>query len=457
MSSGSPLASSSRSTRRSRELIERAANVVPGCSQTNSKRPSQFVQGVSPTHIERAQGSRLWDPDGNEYVDCNAALGPVLLGHNYPAVTEAVSRQLEDGTMYTMEHPLHVEVAELFTEVVPCAEMVKFAKSGNDVTALAAKVARAHTGRNVIATQGYHGWPDVWMGANEDLNRGIPDVVGDYTESFAYNDLESVERIFEDHPDDVAAIVTTPVNLEESEDGFLEDLRDLADREGAVLVFDEVLTGFRFAIGGAQEYFGVTPDLACFAKAMANGFPISALAGTREVMETIDDDDFFYSMTYAGDAVSLAAAKATITVQREEDVHGHIFRQGETLMNGYNELAAELELGDVTRANGFPPRFAIDFSDDVRIGSSTGDDSAGQLLRSLFMQEAHRRGVLYTGAHIPTYSHTDEDVEIVLDVYHECLTVVRDALEAGKVEQRLEGDPVGATLRERTGDEESSE
>ncbi|MCU4742994.1 aminotransferase class III-fold pyridoxal phosphate-dependent enzyme [Halobacteria archaeon AArc-m2/3/4] len=454
MSRGLPTVSSDRTIDRSEALVDRASELVPGISQTGSKTPTQFVQGVSPTHIERAKGSRLWDVDGNEYVDCNAALGPILLGHNYPAVTEAVTEQLQDGTMFTMEHPLHVEVAELLAEVVPCAEMVKFAKSGNDVTTLAAKVARAHTGRDVIATQGYHGWPDVWMADNENLNAGIPDAVGDYTESFEYNDIESVERIFEDHPDDVAAIVTTPVNLEEPEDGFLEELRDLADREGAVLVFDEVLTGFRFAIGGAQEYFGVTPDLACFAKAMANGYPISALAGSREVMGVMNDDDFFYSMTYAGDAASLAAAKAAITVQREEDVHGHIAEKGAALMEGYNDLAAELELADVTRAEGFPARFSIGFDDDIGTGAPTEDEdgSGGRLVRSLFMQEAHRRGVLYTGSHLPTYSHTDQDVEFTLEVYRECLEVVSEALEAGDVAERLEGDLVGATLRERTGE-----
>ncbi|MCU4751201.1 aminotransferase class III-fold pyridoxal phosphate-dependent enzyme [Halobacteria archaeon AArc-curdl1] len=444
MSRGSPLASSDRSTAQSQELVERASKVIPNATQTGSKRPTQFVQGVSPSHIVRGDGSRLWDADGNEYIDCNAALGPILLGHNHPAVTDAVKSQLDEGTMFTMEHPLHVEVAELFTEVVPCAEMVRFAKSGNDVTTLAAKVARAYTERDVIATQGYHGWPDVWMSNKPSLDAGIPDVIGEYTEEFEYNDIESVEQIFADHPDNVAAIVTTPVNLEEPEDGFLEELRELADREGAVLVFDEVLTGFRFALGGAQEYYGVTPDLGCFAKGMANGFPISALAGKREYMEVISRGDFFYSMTYAGDAASLAATKAAITVQQEEDVHEHIFRVGESLMHSYNEIVAELGLGGRTRAHGLPPRFVIQFFDE--------DGDHDQLARSLFMQEAHKRGVLYTGGHIPTYSHTDEDIDQILSVYHECLEVLVDAFENDNVADRLEGDPVGATLRQRTGE-----
>ncbi|NGM70626.1 aminotransferase class III-fold pyridoxal phosphate-dependent enzyme [Natronolimnobius sp. AArcel1] len=453
MSDGQQTISSERSVQRSRDLAERARRLVPGASHTGSKSPTQFVQGVSPTHIERAEGSRLWDVDGNEYVDCNAALGPILLGHNYPAVTDAVTEQLEDGTMYTMEHPLHLDVAEKIVDMVPCAEMVKFAKSGNDVTTLAAKLARAYTGRDVVATQGYHGWPDIWMSNNDSMSAGIPDPVSEYTASFEYNDIESVEQIFEDNPDDVAAIVTTPVNLEPPEDDFLEEVRELADREDALLVFDEVLTGFRFAPGGAQEYFDVTPDLTCFAKAMANGYSIAALAGKREFMEVIDHNDFFYSMTYAGDAVPLAAADATLSVLQEEPVHEHIFDIGEQLRDGYNELAADLGLEDVTEATGYPPRFSIGFADEIATAAPTDDTDIDRLLRSLFMQEAHKNGVLYTGSHIPTYSHSESDVEATLAGYRGALETVAEALENGDVGSYLEGDLVGATLRERTGDD----
>ncbi|WP_224270995.1 aspartate aminotransferase family protein [Haloprofundus salinisoli] len=436
-----------RPLKQSRELTERASKVIPGATQTASKGPTQFVQGVSPTHIQRAQGSHVWDADGSEYIDCVMALGPVLLGHNYPAVTEAVTEQLTDGTMYTMEHPLHVEVAELLTEVIPCAEMVRFAKNGNDVTTLAAKVARAHTDRNVIATQGYHGWTDVWMGDHPNLNRGVPEAVGKHTERFEYNDIESLERIFDENPGDVAAIVTTPVNLDAPEDDFLEQLREIADREGAVLVFDEILTGFRFSLGGAQQYFGVEPDLACFAKGMANGYPISALVGRSDVMSTISDSDFVYSMTYAGEALSLAATKAAIEVQQRENVHEHIFEQGSKLVEGYDELASEYGLEGVTGVNGFSPRFKMWFRDE--------DGNADRLAKSLFMQEAHKRGVLFTDGHLPSYSHSDEDVEIMLSVYRDCMEILADAVKEDAVEDYLEGEPVGATLRERTGEDRS--
>ena len=424
---------------RSRELQERAAAVIPYASQTGSKRLAQFVQGISPSHIERAAGARLWDPDGNEYIDCNASLGPIILGHNHPAVRAAVSDQLEDGTVFTMEHPLQVGVAEAVTEMVPCAEMVKFAKNGNDVTTLAAKLARASTGRNVIATQGYHGWTDTWTCANQRIAAGIPDKLAAYTKPFEYNDIESVEEIFANHPDDVAAILTNPVNNEPPEDGFLEDLRDLAHDHGALLVFDEVLTGFQAAPGGAQERFDVIPDLACFAKAMANGYPFSALAGRREVMRHMEADDFSYSMTNAGEAASLAAAAATLEILREEPVHDHIREHGRRLREGYNDLAAEHGLETMTEASGFDERFSIGFD----VAESDGP------VRSLFMQAAHSRGVLFTGSHMPTYSHTDVDIDRTLAVYDDCLNEVKTALDAGDVADRPRGDPIGSTLRQR--------
>jgi glutamate-1-semialdehyde aminotransferase len=429
---------------RSHELLDRARNIIPGCAQTGSKGPTNWVQGVAPTHLERGEGSHVWDVDGNEYVDYASSLGPIILGHDYPHVTDAVTAQVREGTMFSLPHPLQVDVAEQFRAVVPCAEMVRFAKNGNDVTTLAAKLARAYTGREIVATQGYHGWSDTWMGATP-MDQGIPEAVRGKTVQFDYNDVESLERIFEDHPDDVAAVVTTPVNLSAPEDDFLQRIREIADREGALLVFDEILTGFRFAVGGAGEYFDVVPDLGCFAKGMANGYPISAIAGRRDVMSVIEDDDFFFSMTYAGDAVSLAAANACISVLRKEPVVDHIFAQGERLRDGYNETAAAHGLEERTGCRGYPPRNAAYFRDE------NGDASVG--MKSLFVQECLKRGVLFSGMHLPNYSHSDADVELTLEVYDEAMGVLADAIEADAVDERLEGDPVGATLRQRTGEE----
>lgn len=429
---------------RSDALLERASGLVPGCAQTTSKGPTNWVQGVAPTHLERGAGSHVWDVDGNEYIDYVSSLGPIILGHDYPAVTDAVTSQVSEGTMFSLPHPLGVEVAERFRELVPCAEMVHFAKNGNDVTTLAAKLARAHTGRDIIATQGYHGWSDTWMGTTP-MHQGIPDAVRNNTVEFEYNDIESLERIFDRHPDDVAAIVTTPVNLSPPEDEFLERVREIADREDALLVFDEILTGFRFAVGGAQEFFDVVPDLGCFAKGMANGYPISAIAGRRDVMEGLTDDEFFFSTTYAGETVSLAAAKACLSVLDDEPVVDHLYTQGAKLRDGYNDLAAAHDLAERTQCRGYPPRNAAFFH------SEQGETDTE--LKSLFVQECLKRGVLFSGGHLPNYSHSDDDVERTLTVYDEAMDVLSDAVAADAVAEYLDGEPVGATLRQRTGEQ----
>ena len=433
---------------RSTELLAEARELIPGGSQTGSKSPTQFVQGVSPTHLERAKGCRVWDVDGNEYIDHAMGLGPIVLGHDYPAVTDAVEEQIHEGTAFSMPHPLQVEVAKLIRDTVPCAEMVRFGKNGNDMTTLAAKVARAYTGRNVIATQGYHGWPDVWMAHREGTSKGIPDAVGDYTESFDYNDVEGLERIFDEHPGDVAAIVTTATNGTPPEDDFLERMREIADREDALLVFDEIITGFRFAMGGAQEYFGVVPDMAVFAKGISNGFPISALAGREDVMQTIVSDGFVYSMTYAGEAASLRAAKATLTEMLEQgDVHEHLRKQAGRIREEYDELAADHGVDHVTSCTGVGPIARATFDD--------AEDASANLIKSVFTQEAHRRGVLFSdGRHLPCYSHSDADIDETLSVYDEVLGVVAEGLDAGDLDARLDGEPVGATLRAQVGEEE---
>lgn len=431
-------ADATRSLARSEKLLDRARRLIPGACQTNAKSPTSWVQGVAPTHLERGDGSHVWDVDGNEYIDHVSSLGPIILGHDYPAVTEAVAAQIVDGTMFSLPHPLQVEVAEQLVEAVPCAEAVRFAKNGNDVTTLAAKLARAYTDREVIATQGYHGWTDVWIGATE-LNRGVPAATGDLTVQFQYNDIESLERVFGAYPDDVAAVVMPAVHLEPPEDGFLERVRELTREKGALLVFDEIVTGFRFGVGGAQEHFGVTPDLACFAKAMANGYPISAIAGRRDVMELLEERDFFFTMTYAGEAVSLAAANACLSVLQDEPVVDHIFRQGEKLRDGYNDLAAEHGVADYTGCHGHPPRSEVHFQD--------ADGQPGILLKSLFIQECLERGVLFSGTHLPNYSHTDEDVERTLEVYDDAMAEVATALEEGDAMRRLKGSPIGTPLQ----------
>jgi glutamate-1-semialdehyde aminotransferase len=391
------------------------------------------VRGVAPKYLVRGKGSHVWDADGNEYVDLSMGIGPISLGYAYPAVDRAVREQLESGITFSLMHPLEVEVAELVREVVPGAEMVRFSKTGCDVTTAAVRLARAFTGKKKVLCCGYHGWHD-WYIAVTDRDAGIPAETRDLTFTFQYNDLGSVADALDDQ---VACVILEPTVFEAPRPGFFEGLRALCDERGALLVFDEMWTGFRCAVGGAQERFGVRADLACFSKAIANGMPLSVLTGRRDVMRLLERDVFFFT-TFGGEALSLAAAKATIEEIRARRVPEHLERQGRKLQDGYNALAAELGL-EATKCVGLPYRSLVSFA---------GKDAL--LMKSLVQQEMLARGVLWGGFHTMCLSHDDADVERVLGAYREVLPLLAEATRAGDVAARLRGEPVEPVFRKTT-------
>ena len=421
----------------SRRLRQRADWLIPLGTQTFSKAQSQFVQGAAPAFLERGKGSHVWDVDGNRYIDYIMGLGPIILGYNHPPVSEAVSQQMQKGAIFSLAHPLEAEVSELLVELIPCAEMVRFGKNGSDATSGAVRVARAYTGREVVACCGYHGWQDWYIGATT-RNNGVPKAVRELTVPFEYNDIGSLERVFEQHSHNVAAVIMEPVGVIEPQDGFLQDVKEIAHREGALLIFDEVITGFRLALGGAQEYFGVTPDLACLGKAIANGFPLSAIVGRRDVMSLFEE--VFFSSTFGGETLSLAACAATIKELRERDVIGRLWSQGRRLQDGYNVLAREFGVEAYTACIGLPPHTVMTFKD------ADGVDSPAQ--KSLFQQECLKRGILLSVGHNLCYAHSDEDVDYTLRVYRTSLEVLSQAVREGDILERLEGAPVQSVFRQ---------
>jgi glutamate-1-semialdehyde aminotransferase len=422
---------------RSNAWLKRALAVIPSATQTFSKSRRAYVEGVGPAFLARGRGSHVWDVDGNEYIDYPMALAAVVLGHGYPRVVEAVTRQVADGVSFSTPHPLEVELAETLTELIPGAEMVRFGKNGSDATAGAVRAARAVTGRDVIVCCGYHGWQD-WYIATTTRAAGVPPAVRALTTTFAYNDLAGLERVFAEHPGRVAAVVMEPVGVVAPQPGFLEGVRDLAHREGALLIFDEIVTGFRLALGGAQQMLGVVPDLACFGKAMGNGFPIAAVVGRRELMEIFDE--IFFSFTYGGEAVSLAAALATVREMCEQPVIDHLWRQGRRLQDGFNARARAAGLGEQLQCIGYPPRTVLTFADPA------GGDSAP--VKTLFLQECIKRGILLGGGMNVSFAHDDADVERTLRVYETALGIVADAVRAGDVDRRLEGRVVEPVFRQ---------
>ena len=417
---------------KSDELYKRALGLIPSVTQTLAKGPSQWVKGVAPKYLVKGKGSHVWDADGNEYIDFMMGVGPLSLGYAYPSVDEAVRKQLEDGITFSMMHPLEVEVAELIRDIIPNAEAVRYSKTGADATSAAVRLARAYTGKNKVLCCGYHGWHD-WYIAVTARNNGIPEAVQAISYTFNYNDIDSVKNSIDD---DVAAIILEPVVFNEPKENFLQILSELCEEKGIVLIFDEMWTGFRMALGGAQEYFGITPDLATYSKAVANGMPLSILTGKRKIMDLADDDIFFYT-TFGGEALSLAAAKATIFELRDKNVPSFLNSQGAKLKEGYNFITSKLGL-NFTKAIGYNWR-----------SMATFDEKGGDplLQKSLMQQEMIKRGVLWQGFHNMSFSHSDADVDYTLLALEESLSILKKAVETNKLKEMLRGESVQPVFR----------
>lgn len=420
-----------RQFKQSEEFLKRAERVIPLGSQTFSKSRTQYPMGVSPYFIERGQGSQVWDMDGNPYTDFIMSLASITLGYGDADVTAAVAKQLQDGVIFSLPHRLEAEVAELICEMVPCAQMVRFGKNGSDATSGAVRLARAYTNREHIAQCGYHGWQDWYIGTTA-RNRGVPVSTRELTHPFAYNDLASLQAVFDRHPDQIAAVIMEPVGATAPAAGYLQAVKDLAHQHGALLIFDETITGFRLANGGAQAWFGVTPDLATFGKGMANGYPVSAVAGRADVMKLMEE--IFFSFTFGGEALSLAAAKATLQKLQREPVVSRLTQHGETIQAGLKQLIAEHKLDDVFSVSGHPTWTFLNIK-DAR-GSTVFD------IKTLLMQEQHQRGILCLGAHNLSYAHSDGDIQQLLGMYREVLPMIGQALDSGNLRQHLRCDPL---------------
>ena len=414
------------------ELYARALGLIPAVTQTLAKGPGQYVKGVAPKYLRRGKGAYVWDADGNQFLDYTMGVGPLSLGYCYDAVDAAIRKQLEDGITFSMMHPLEVEVAELLREVIPNAESVRFSKTGCDVTTAAVRLARAFTGRDKVLCCGYHGWHD-WYIAVTDRNKGIPQVSRDLTYTFNYNDIQSV---IDSIDAETACVILEPVVFEAPRENFLHKLKEVCQRNGTLLIFDEMWSGFRLALGGAQEYFGVKADLACFSKAVANGMPISILTGRQDVMQLLEKEVFFFT-TFGGEALSLAAAKATIEELRDKKVPEYLARVGNMIKEAYNAIAARLGM-DYTKCSGFGCRTIVTF-----------DASAGNPLeiKSFVQQELIKRGILWSGFHTISYSHSDADIDYTISAYTEILPMVQKAVAEKTVRQQLRGEPVEPVFR----------
>jgi glutamate-1-semialdehyde 2,1-aminomutase len=414
-------------------LYDRALQVQKPVTQTLAKGPGQFTNGVAPKYLQKGKGSHVWDVDGNEYIDFNSAIGPISLGYAYQAVDDAIKKQLEDGITFSLMHPLEVELCELIQEVIPNAEAVKISKTGADVCSAAIRVARAFTGREKIFCCGYHGWHDWYIGITS-RNSGIPESIQNMTYTFEYNNIEAIREALDET---VAAVILEPFIFEAPQNKFLQDLAETCRENGTLLIFDEMWTGFRIALGGAQEYFNVKPDLAVYSKACANGMPIALLTGRADVMELFNNEVFSYT-TFGGEALSLAACIATIKEIRDKNVPEYLDKKGQILKDGYNHIAEEFGLENLTKCVGYNCRTMIIFAPEAGNGLE---------VKALMQQEMIKRGVLWAGFHNMCFSHTDEDIEHTLSAYREVMPIVKAAIESQDVKSYLKGQALEAVFR----------
>jgi len=367
--------------------------------------PNKFVEGVYPIYLEWGKGAYVGD-DKSRFIDYPLGLGAILLGHAYPDVVKALQIRLADGTLFICPSILETQLAEKMKELIPCAEMSRFLKTGSEATSAAVKIARSFTKREHIAICGYHGWHD-WFTVSTPKNKGIPKCYANLVHKFEFNNVESLREITDKYK--LAAVIMEPCIFDEPKDNFLEKIRALTHKSGALLIFDEVVTGFRTLGYSAQTFFRVTPDLATFGKDMANGIPISVVCGKKKYMKELEGD-CFVSSTFGGDLLGIVGALETIKVLENERVLEDIWYHGLYLKDGYNEIAGQLNVD--SRCQGYPCRTFFTFPTGVH--------------KSLFWQECIKRGIFFGWANFISYSHRQREIEYTLEVVREALKVVKE-------------------------------
>ena len=370
--------------------------------------PSKFIEGVYPIYLEKSFGCYVATDDGYQFIDYPLGLGAILLGYSYLPITVALVRQLVKGNIFTLPSIQETILAQKLKKLIPSCEMVRFLKTGSEATSAAVRIARAYTSKEHIACCGYHGWHD-WYTATTPKAKGIPKATGSCVHKFEYNNIDSLKTIFENNKNKVACVILEPCIFEEPKDNFLKKVIELAHKNGAIVIFDEVVTGFRFPGFSAQKFYKVKPDMTTLGKAMGNGIPISCVCGKREIMKELEGN-CFVSSTFGGDLLGIIAALETIRILETEDVLGHIWYIGQYLKDGYNEIAKSLDLD--TSCVGYPNRTMHLFPTSAH--------------KSLFWQECIRRGILFGYAQFISYSHQQKDIDYTLYVVKEALKVLKE-------------------------------
>ena len=423
---------------KSTEFLTRAEATIPIGSQTFSKSRTQYPVGISPLFATRAKGPNLWDLDGNKYIDLVSNLASITLGYRNRKVDSAVRKQMNLGNGFSLPSTLEAVVAEKITSLVPSAEMVRFGKNGTDATSAAIRLARAYTGRDYVAVCGYHGWQDWFIGSTS-RNKGVPKKTSALTLTFNYNDIKSLEKIFSKHPKGIAAVILEPMTYEFPENKFLEKTKKLCQKYGAVLIFDETITGFRFSKGGAQEIFQVTPDLSTFGKGIANGYPLSVVCGSREIMREMEN--IFFSGTFGGELLSLAAANIVLGMHQKDEISPRLNNYGEELSQDLQKVIDQADMSGLLEIKGHPTWKFLEWKD--------GSEFTAPELKTYFMQEMFRRGILILSTHNVTLAHNKKIRGVIISKYERVLTLMKKAISEGNLKDKLEVMPLKPLFKVR--------
>jgi len=410
------------------ELKKKGRSLLPSLAQTFSKSPSSFVEGIYPVYAEKADGCHIFDVDNNKYVDYLMSLGPVVLGYNYESVNNAIKEQLKKGIIFSLPHSLEIDVADALKRTIPCAEMTRYTKTGSDAVTGAVRAARAITKKDIILYCGGGGVWDDWFTVLTNRNKGIPTFNKDLIHVFNYNDINGLENLFNKFKNKVAAVVMEPTVFDEPKDDFLNKVKKIAHENESLLIYDEILTGFRISKGGAQEYYNVIPDMATFAKGIANGMPLAAIVGKSEYMEVFEE--VFVSTTYGGEALSLAASLATINEFEQNDVCGYLWKLSSKFKSQFNEIVQKNGLN--SECVGSYPRLKI------LIKNETGEDSLEY--KSLFLQELVENGIfMHPNVVLFSFSHRMDDIDNTLSVIEKSLKILKKAIDSNEVKSKLKG------------------
>jgi glutamate-1-semialdehyde 2,1-aminomutase len=416
------------SIKNSNNLKERIQKVSPHFTQTFSRSPTSFVEGVYPVFAEKAQGAYFTDVDGNIFIDYLLGLGPITLGHNYSVVNQAIVNQLNDGILFSLPHRKELELSELLCKTIPHAQMIKFEKSGSNAVTGALRAARAITKRDKVAYCGSGGvWHD-WYAAAISRDGGVPKFNDDLIKIFDYNDSDGLEEIFEQNKNEIAAIIFEPTVYEKPLPAFLSKIRKITDSNNSILILDEIVTGFRFALGGGQEYFNLKGDFVCFGKGMGNGLPISAISGTEEFMKIFDT--LWVSTTNGSETLSLAGTLATINEIKNKQTISHCWDVGKKLFDGWNIIAKEHEIN--ASMIGYPIRMTMDCKDSKNNHSLP--------LKGLILQEMVKQGIFMAqGPTFISYSHKIEEIQKTLSAWKNVCKFIRKSIKSDNYSDFMEG------------------